>query len=521
MKNSWNVEGMVQDLKKKLSHVEKNRTTPDGGAVLASEAKDIVVIGDLMLDEYLIGNVGRISPEAPVPVVREERREFSFGGATNVAINCRRVGCDVHLIGFVGDRDKTGSTLLSMLIKKGVFTEGIVKTPDRVTTRKKRIISNQQQLLRIDVEQTHEQSSFEFDSLLCKIHTVIKPGAFVLISDYAKGVISRPVVEEIVARAKVCNSIVLADPKGPDFDKYKGIDYLKPNLKEFKQMVDFFGLNHKHSVSFNGRKICQELDLKGIIITMGDNGLQFVAAPNSSGDSESESSAVKDLFYPACKREVFDITGAGDTVLAFLAVGLANGFSMDQSLKLANVAASVAVSHHKTYAVGLDDLLEDKKIANEKIYSNWKNLREDLDWLRSVQKKKIVFTNGCFDLLHSGHIFLLQEARRRGDILVVGLNTDDSVKRYKGDSRPIKTLEERAKVLSVIDVVDYVVFFNQDTPEKLINFIRPDVLIKGGDYELEKIAGYDTVISYGGSVEVVDYKKGFSTTGLVEMAKNA
>ena len=473
-----------------------------------NKTKNIVVVGDLMLDEYLIGNVERVSPEAPIPVIKEGRREFSFGGATNVAINCRRAGCNVHLIGLIGNGDQTGKTLMSMLVDKNVFVGGLVKTPDRVTTRKKRIVSQQQQLLRIDSEQTHALTPFERDNIICNIHTIIKPGYLVLMSDYGKGVIDHQIVTEIVARAKTCGSLVIADPKGPYFDKYRGVHYLKPNLKEFYQIVDFFGLCRGDSIVDNGKRICEELDLMGLIVTMGDKGVQFLSEDRS-------------MFVPASKREVYDITGAGDTVLAFLAVGLASGFSIDKSLELANKAAAVSVSHRKTYAVGLDDLLDDGVVKKDKIYPDWKSLRESLDWLRTEQKKKIVLTNGCFDLLHSGHIFVLQEAKKRGDVLVVALNTDESIKRYKGESRPIKPLEERAKIIAAMDVVDYVVFFDQDTPTKLINFLKPDVLIKGGDYEVDKIAGYDQILSYGGRVETIEYQDGLSTTGLVHKVQKS
>lgn len=472
-----------------------------------ADPKTIVVVGDVMLDEYLVGEVERISPEAPVPVLKEGSVQVSFGGAANVAINCKRVGCEVFLIGLIGDRDATGEKLLSMLVDKNVMIEGLIKTPDRVTTRKTRIVARQQQLLRIDSEQTHPLSTAEKDHLICNIHTIIKPGSLVLISDYAKGVVDYHIVEEVVARAKVCDAIVVADPKGPRFDKYKGVHYLKPNMKEFNQMVDFFGLSKEGSIVDNGRKIIEGLGLKrGLIVTMGDEGLMYI-----SRDQE--------LFFPAEKREVFDITGAGDTVLSFLAVGLVNGFAIDESLWLANAAAAVAVSHHKTYAVSLEELLDTRFIGEEKIYSDWTSLREQLDWLRGERGKRVVLTNGCFDLIHFGHIHVLQEAKKRGDILVVALNTDESVKRYKGEGRPIKTLEERAKIMASIGVVDYVVFFDQDTPAKLITFLSPDVLIKGGDYEIEKIVGYDFVTSYGGKVETIDYQKGFSTTNLVEKVK--
>lgn len=471
-----------------------------------SDPKDVVVIGDLMLDEYVVGKVERISPEAPVPVFKEERREYSFGGATNVATNCKHVGCNVHMIGIIGDSDQVGKKLLSMLTEKKVFVQGIVKSPDRITTRKKRIVCQQQQLLRVDSEETKSATTYEKDKLICNIHTVIKPGSIVLISDYSKGVVDREIVEEVIARSKVCGSLIVVDPKGPDFGKYKGVNYLKPNLKEFGQIVDYFGLNRDESIVYNARKVCKELSLEGLIITMGEKGMQFV-------------SSEKDFVLPAYKKEVFDITGAGDTVLAFLAVGFANGFSLEQSMKVANRAASIAVSHHKTYAVSIDELMDDGVESNEKVHLDWKSLREEVNWMRRNKRKKIVFTNGCFDLLHSGHVYLLQEAKKMGDVLVVALNTDDSIKRLKGDSRPIKSFEERAGIISAMDVVDYVVPFDQDTPYKLIDYIRPDILVKGGDYRVESIIGYDLITSYGGSVRVVEYKDGLSTTNIVKSVK--
>lgn len=470
-----------------------------------ADPKQVVVVGDLMLDEYVVGNVERVSPEAPVPVLKEDRTEYSFGGAANVANNCRHVGCNVGVIGLLGEGDHVGSRLLAMLVEKKIFVEGVIRTSERITTRKKRIVAQQQQLLRIDSEDTRPLSSVERDHLICNIHTVIRPGSIILISDYAKGVVDHQIVQEVVTRAKVCGSLVIVDPKGPHFDKYRGVTYVKPNLKEFYQMVEFFGLSKKDSLVDNARIICELLQIEGLIITMGEQGIQYV-------------SRKEQVAYPACKREVYDITGAGDTVLAFLAVGLVNGLTINQSLALANLAASVAVSHHKTCAVSLDELLEDGVEAEEKVCESWQRLRKHLAWLRAERKKKIVFTNGCFDLLHSGHIYLLHEAKKRGDILVVALNTDDSVSRLKGSSRPIKTFSERATILSAIDAVDFVVPFHQDTPQKLIEYVKPDVLIKGGDYSVESIVGYDIVRSYGGEVDVVGYKEGFSTTSLVKNA---
>jgi len=468
-----------------------------------AEQKSVAIIGDLMLDEYVFGSVDRISPEGPVPVFKELKRDFSLGGAANVASNCRRVGCRVDLIGLVGHDDWCGEKVLSMLFEKKIFTRGVVKSRTRKTTRKKRVVAQGQQMLRIDTEENGRLSLAERDSLICNIHTIIRPGATVLVSDYAKGVVDREIIREILVRARACDSTVIVDPKGPFFDKYKGVNYVKPNLKEFYQMVDFWGLNRERSIEENGIIICKKLELQGLIVTMGDKGIKIIS-----------SDLVKS--YAAYKKEVYDITGAGDTVIAFLSVGLACGLSLDESIRVANMAASVAISYHKTHAVSLEELFESTVSSDKKIENDWQRLGNELEWLREKKNKKIVFTNGCFDLLHSGHIFLLEEAKKRGDILVVGLNSDDSIRRLKGAGRPVKILSERSKILSSIDVVDFVVAFENDTPKELIEFLKPDVLVKGGDYKREEIVGYDIITSYGGDVEIIDFQEGVSTTKLVE-----
>ena len=302
--------------------------------------------------------------------------------------------------------------------------------------------------------------------------------------------------------AKKKNCKVLVDPKGPDFGKYDGVNYLKPNLKEFNDIVRFFGLDEKDSVIENGRIICQLLHLEGLIVTLGDKGIQFV-------------SLTENIFVPAFTREVYDLTGAGDTVFAFLALGFLHGFEIEESLTLANYAASIAVSHMKTYIVSLSDIFENDIGSSSKIFESWNDLKIKLDFLK-LKNKKIVFTNGCFDLLHSGHIQLLNKAKEQGDILVLALNSDDSVRRLKGPSRPINRLQDRSVIAAALESVDYVVSFDQDTPKEIIEFLQPDVLVKGGDYEVEKIVGYDFVTSNGGRVVVVDFKDGFSTSNLVK-----
>jgi len=467
--------------------------------------KNVLVVGDVMIDEYFFGNVERISPEAPVPIVKEEKIEWSLGGAANVAANCKKIGLNVDLVGLIGMADDKGKKLISLLEEKEILSSGLVRTDKRGTICKKRVMAANHQLLRLDSENISPLCRAEESQVIENITRSIKQDSIILISDYAKGVITPAILFEIKNLADSKNCLILVDPKGSDYGKYKGVNYLKPNLKEFSELIKFFRLNKEDSLIDNGVKICKFLGLDGLIVTLGEKGIQFVSPTES-------------IFIPAHKREVYDLTGAGDTVFAFLALGLNNNFTMEQSLKVANLAACVAVTHLKTYAVGLDDLIKIYANFSDKIFHDWAALKEKLDELKA-KNKKIVFTNGSFDLIHAGHIFSLQEAKKQGDVLVVALNTDDSVKRYKGLTRPINSLNDREKVMEAFRVVDYVVSFDQDTPRELIAYLKPDVLVKGGDYKAEKIAGYDIVASYGGSVFIVDYQEGYSTTNLVKSIK--
>jgi D-beta-D-heptose 7-phosphate kinase / D-beta-D-heptose 1-phosphate adenosyltransferase len=468
-----------------------------------SKNKNVLVVGDLMLDEYVFGDVDRISPEAPVPVLKEEYREWCCGGAGNVAISCKRVGFNVDVVGIVGAGDMKGEKLLSMFSENELNVEGILESVERPTITKNRLMAKHQQLLRIDTENKKPLQETERAALLGRINVLMKPDSVVVISDYAKGVVDQDIVAHVVRVAKERNCTVIADPKGPHFDKYYGVNYVKPNLKEFNEMVSFFNLPDDNTMIQNGKIICDMLSLQGLIVTMGEKGIQFISHELC-------------IVSPAIKQDVFDVTGAGDTVLSFLAFGLVNNLSWHDCLKVANKAAAVAVSHVKTYPVHLDELLDAPQDANAKIVSNWERLNLKLKVLRQNCDKKIVFTNGCFDLLHSGHLYILNEAKKHGDILVVAINTDDSVKRFKGDARPIKKLEERIMLMSALEMVDFVTIFDQDTPRELISFLQPDVLVKGGDYQKEEIAGADVVQANGGEVVIIDYKNGYSTTNLIK-----
>lgn len=472
--------------------------------LMRSNKEKVLIIGDVMLDEYIFGEVDRISPEAPVPVVKHSKTERSLGGAANVALNCKKIGFEVQLLGVIGN-DKSGEVFLSLLRSNSLPTDNILISKDRATTTKKRIMSINQQLLRVDFEDNFLMLPMERAYIYLQLSMHIPNCKIILISDYAKGVIDEQMVEYIVGLARKHNCIVLVDPKGPLFNKYKGVDFIKPNFKEFKQMCEFFGLSKEKPLVENARHICDSLNLKGLFITLGEKGMQYV--------SSSEA-----IFSPAVKKEVFDLTGAGDTVSAFLALGIINYLKIDECLKLANHAAAIAIGYLKNYAVGMEELFTARSVGSRKYIEDWILLKNEIQRLKD-KNKKIIFTNGCFDLLHPGHVKYLQEAKNMGDILIVALNTDASIQRIKGMHRPIQNLESRASIMEALESVDFVTTFDEDTPKSLIELIKPDILIKGGDYKVENIVGYEFVTSYGGKVIVVNFEQGHSTTNIVSKIK--
>jgi D-beta-D-heptose 7-phosphate kinase / D-beta-D-heptose 1-phosphate adenosyltransferase len=460
--------------------------------------KSVLVVGDLMLDEYIFGSVERISPEAPVPVLKKEKTTFSLGGAANVAKNCSKLGFNVALAGILNAYDSAGKKFLEILEQEKISEDFIVFSEDRPTTVKTRIISGTHQCLRVDQEKNCEKLYQEQEDLFQKISEAIERAEIILISDYAKGVIDEKTIKFVLEKSKDLNRTIIVDPKGPKFEKYHGVDYLKPNHKEFLQMAKAFGLAQENSIATNSRKIIENLGLKGLIVTVGANGMWFI--------SKNET-----IFSAGIQREVFDLSGAGDTVLAFLAFAIANHITMDESLSLANRAASIAVSKPTTCAIGIDELILEIS-GNKKIFYDWKELKTKLVDLQT-SGKKIVITNGCFDILHNGHIHLLREAKKQGYALVVAVNSDASVKlQGKGPDRPINTLSERMEVIASLESVNFVTCFDEVMPHKIIEFLNPDILVKGSDYTKEKVVGYDHVTAKGGYVHIVDLVPGKSTT---------
>lgn len=463
-----------------------------------------LVIGDLMLDEYLWGKTDRISPEAPVQVVDIVREELRLGGAGNVVNNLVTLGAQVSVCSVVGD-DENGWTLLKDFSRRNVAIEAIFRDSGRRTSRKTRVVAANQQIVRIDRESRIPLSP-EMESTVCQWITANVPSfQVVLLSDYLKGVLTPRVIATVVAVAKEHGIPVLADPKGIDYSRYTGTTILTPNRKE-AEAASGITINDELSLTAAANNIMNSTGLEYLLITRSEEGMSLfsLTAPV--------------VHIPTVAREVFDVSGAGDTVLAVLAAALASGMEMPEAAALANVAAGIAVSKLGTSTVSPDEIIaciaQSHSDSDGKIKSQETLVRILSD--KKASGKKIVFTNGCFDLLHAGHVKYLQKARKLGDLLILGLNSDASVRRLKGEKRPLISEDERAHILAALDCIDYVVMFDEDTPLNLITALKPHILAKGGDYTADAVVGKDVVEAYGGSVELVSFVDGKSTTNIIE-----
>jgi len=453
---------------------------------------NILVIGDLMVDHYLYGRVDRISPEAPVQVVDIQNEELLMGGAGNVINNLLSLGAKVGVCSVIGD-DEGGEFLVQRIGQKQVVKEGLVIQKGRKTSHKSRVLASNQQIIRLDREDKDDISKDSVETILLRTKIVLPFYDVIILSDYGKGVLTKELTQKIISLAKEMGKPILVDPKGSDYSKYKGATLLTPNKKEAKEATGI-DIVDDDSLTKAIKKLKDELSLKYSVITLSEDGIAYY---------ESKLNKI-----PTVAKDVFDVTGAGDTVIAAIALSLASGKKIDEAVSFANRAAAVAVSHVGCYAVRkeeVESLEEDKKILN---------LEELLKIL--PKDKKIVFTNGCFDILHSGHVKYLKEAKGFGDILVVGLNSDESVKRLKGESRPINSLQDRAEVLASLESVDFIVSFSDDTPYELIKAIKPDVLVKGGDYEGKEVVGSDIAKE----TRLVQFVDGKSTTNIIKRIKS-
>ena len=457
----------------------------------------VLVVGDVMLDRYYHGSATRISPEAPVPVVRVNNQEDRPGGAGNVALNIAALGGAATLVGVVG-ADATAKDLGSRLAAAGVRCE-FLESADKPTITKLRVISQHQQLLRMDFEQQFDAA--DVADLGACFEAMLDNAQVVIVSDYAKGALQD--VPSLINAAKSKGKPVIVDPKGSDFEKYRGATLITPNLLEFETVVGACA-NEKELVE-KGLALMLKLDLEAILITRGENGMTLLR-PDSP-----------ELHLPARAQEVFDVTGAGDTVISVLAASLAAGEGFAEATALANLAASLADGKLGTAAISGPELrraLHQLQASGRGVMSA-EQLRIAVEDARA-HGERMVFTNGCFDIIHAGHVGYLAEAKKLGDRLIVAINDDASVHRLKGAGRPINPVERRLAVLAGLEAVDWVVSFSEDTPENLLRQLNPDVLVKGGDYSIEQVVGGEYVLSYGGEVRSLDFLDDCSTSAIVE-----
>ncbi|MEH6639627.1 MAG: bifunctional D-glycero-beta-D-manno-heptose-7-phosphate kinase/D-glycero-beta-D-manno-heptose 1-phosphate adenylyltransferase HldE [Porticoccaceae bacterium] len=457
----------------------------------------ILVVGDLMLDRYWHGSTSRVSPEAPVPVVKVEDQQDRVGGAGNVGLNIAALGAGVRVVGVVG-RDEAAAVLKSRLEAAGIQAL-LTEAKDKATITKLRIISRQQQLLRLDFEDAY--SADDAAGIVEQVEQLLPQVQAVVLSDYAKGALHAP--GELIALARAANIPVLVDPKGDDFSRYAGATLLTPNIAELEAVVGVCA--SEAELSEKGLALIAELGLEALLVTRGEKGMTLLRPGH------------KELHLPARAREVYDVTGAGDTVIAVLAAALTAGEDFPEAVTLANLAASIVVGKSGTAAVSAPELRRALQLekGSERGVVNATQLLADLEDARSGGEK-IVFTNGCFDLLHAGHVAYLEQARTLGDRLVVAVNSDDSVRKLKGEGRPINTVDRRMAVLAGLEAVDWVVAFADDTPEALLAVLKPDILVKGGDYDKEGVVGWEIVEAYGGEVRALNLVDDCSTTAMVE-----
>ena len=463
-----------------------------------------LVIGDLMLDEYLWGKAERISPEAPVQVVDVVREELRLGGAGNVVNNLAALGARVTVCSVVGE-DENGAALLKAFKSREVATDAVFRDPSRRTSRKTRVVAAHQQIVRIDRE-SREPLAADVEQQLCSwIAANFAQFNVILLSDYNKGVLTPRVIDTAIAAARPCGIPVLVDPKGTDYSRYQGATILTPNRKE-AEAASGVAIRDLDSLEHAATTIMETAGLEHLLITRSEEGMSLF------------SRLAEPVHIPTLAREVFDVSGAGDTVLASLAVGLAAGLGMSEAARLANIAAGIAVAKLGTSTVSPDEIINALALAHPDSDSKIKNL-DVLTAIIAAEKargKRVVFTNGCFDLLHAGHVKYLQKSRKLGDLLILGLNSDASVRRLKGEKRPLIGEDERAHILAALDCIDYVVLFDEDTPLALITALKPHILAKGGDYTADSVVGKEVVEAYGGRVELVSFVDGKSTTNIIE-----
>jgi len=458
---------------------------------------NLLILGDLMLDRYWHGGSSRISPEAPVQVVNVNQIEERPGGAGNVALNCASLGCTTQLLGLTG-KDEAANALETKLSAAKIQCdfEAIDQLP---TITKLRVISRKQQLIRLDFEQSFQ--AVDKSGLVKKFEAHCSTADAIILSDYAKGTLSE--IQSLIKIAQRQQIPLLVDPKGSDFSAYQGATLITPNLSEFEAVVG--PCMDENQLVAKGQELIKQYHWQALLVTRGEDGMTLIR-PNQA-----------ELHLPALAQEVYDVTGAGDTVIATLASALAAGIAIEQAVLLANTAASIVVAKLGTATISSHELR--RKLANRHGLSQGKMTPQQLKIAVEEAKahgETIVMTNGCFDILHAGHVQYLQQAKALGQRLIVAVNSDDSVRQLKGEGRPVNPCDRRMSVLAALGAVDWAVEFDQATPQQLIADILPDILVKGGDYEVEQIAGSKEVLDNGGEVKILSFVDGISTSKIIE-----
>jgi D-beta-D-heptose 7-phosphate kinase/D-beta-D-heptose 1-phosphate adenosyltransferase len=471
---------------------------------LQNKTPKILVVGDLMIDHYLWGSSERISPEAPVPVVNVDSESTVLGGAGNVINNLNALGAVVDVISVIGECE-TSKELKDLLCDIKIETQYLITQKNRVTSKKSRIIAAQQQVVRYDRESTSEINNKSQVAILKVFKKIVNNYDVILLSDYGKGVLTFELTQSLISIANENKKKLLVDPKGLDYSKYKGAYLLTPNKKEASEATNII-IKDNESLTQSIRILKDQIDLTVSLITLSEKGVAIF-------DNELR-------IYPTVAREVFDVTGAGDTILASLGFALSCNKDIDEAIKFANLASGVVVGKIGSATATLNEIIEyesslNKSTSDEHI-KTWDEISSIISELKN-NDKKIVFTNGCFDILHIGHVKYLEKAKNFGDILILGLNSDDSTHRLKGKNRPINTQDDRAYILASLEVVDYVVIFNEDTPLDLIKLIKPDVLVKGGDYEGKEVVGQDIAKE----LKLVQFIDAKSTSKTIKKIRNS
>jgi len=470
---------------------------------LKNKEPNILVIGDLMIDHYLWGKCERISPEAPVQVVAIEKETSVLGGAGNVIHNLRALGAKVDVLSVVGD-DANAHELKILLSDIDVNGDSLIVQKGRKTSKKSRIIASQQQVVRYDKESTEDVTVDSQEKITVFIKNQIDAYDVVLLSDYGKGVLTNSLSRVIIDIANEAGKKVLVDPKGDDYTKYSGAYLLTPNKKEAIE-ASRIEIKDEASLFEAITKLKDECALDVSLITLSEDGIAIYDETLRT--------------HPTVAREVYDVTGAGDTVIASLGFSLACGYDIDKAVKFSNLAAGVVVGKIGSATATLNEIIEYESSLNKSTSDSHIKTLEEIELLSAELKKrgkKVVFTNGCFDILHVGHVKYLEEAKSYGDVLILGLNSDESVSRLKGPTRPVNTEDDRAYILASLEAVDYVVKFYDDTPYELIKAVQPHILVKGGDYEGKEVVGQDIA----DELRLVDFVDGKSTTKTIERIKD-